>query len=210
MDFYISSKSLKRIKEAGIEDNFKIIVFDSIIHCSTFVSAFISPKITKILKTDPTVNKFTMKFDSKSEFYSSIDELKKMIKNTDFITRFTNFLQGEPFHFDTNTDSDNQVESISKLNAETAKLLIEFGKILDNEDMIEEGIKELLFRQDGKEMTMDKAINTIKINQKYRVNGDIGKIPYDFFSSHFYLLYNRKAREENKTYHRRVEKNEQR
>ena len=32
------------------------------------------------------------------------------------------------------------------------------------------------------------------------MNGDVGKIPYDFFSSHFYLLYNQKAKEENKTY----------
>lgn len=97
----------------------------------------------------------------------------------------------DAFHFDSNTDKETgeELSSIKSNNAITAKLLIEFGKVFENDEMIEEGIKELLFRQDEKEMTIEKAINTIKMNQKYKIKGEVGKIPYEFYSSHFYLIY---------------------
>lgn len=198
MDFYSSSKSLRQVKEAGIIDNFKIIIFDESISCTNFVAAFISPRISKLIRTEPTKKKFRMKFESESEFYSSIDELKGMIKRVNFISQLNNFLQGLPFHFDSNTDKETgeELSSIKSNNAITAKLLIEFGKVFENDEMIEEGIKELLFRQDEKEMTIEKAINTIKMNQKYKIKGEVGKIPYEFYSSHFYLIYNQKAVEE--------------
>lgn len=96
MDFYLSSKSLRNIKESGIDNTFEIIIFDDTIYCSKFTASFLSPIISKQIRNDITVNQYFLEFSESSIFYSSHDELKNMIKRTNFINNLSIFLEGEP------------------------------------------------------------------------------------------------------------------
>ena len=61
MEFYLSSKSLKQVKESGVEEDFKLRIFDNTINCSTFVALFISKKISQNYRNDPTIREWIVK-----------------------------------------------------------------------------------------------------------------------------------------------------
>lgn len=155
MDFYITSKSLRLVKEARIEDDFKLIIFDDVISCSKFTAAFLSPKISKFINSNASVDEYYIRFPSKTDFYSTTEELKNMIKQTNFIKQIQDFLEGQPIHINNVITSEIKMKSGTIINNDnsndsvTTKLLIIFGQTLENNEMI------------------DGALNFLGINEKY-------------------------------------------
>lgn len=184
MDFFQSSKSLKQITEAGVENDFSFRVFDETIQCNIIVAIYISKKVSKLYLNDRTIREYFVNFPSKSIFYSTIDELKQKIQRTNFIKEIQNFVSGDSLHFDVSNTKDKQ-------DIEKAQILIEFGKIIENEEMIENGFR-VIMNDDKSEMTLEESINRIQIYHYFGVESNENNLSkeYDFISSNFYSIMN--------------------
>ena len=190
MDFFLTSKSLKQIKESGISDDFEIKILDKTIECSTFVAIFISKRISKEYRIDPTINQFTIQFPTQSIFYSNHDELKNILERTNFIEKFNQFLNGEPIHID---KPQNKEES------DICKILFEIGKQLDNDEMIETSIENLGYKETINEANAQKCV---KILQHLRQIGysNLSENIIDIISSNFYTLFNNENEDNESTF----------
>lgn len=193
MEFYLTSKSLKRIKDSGIDNDFKIKIFEDSIKCSTFVALYLSSEISKQYRNDPTTNEFIIQFPESSAFYSSHEELKSMIQRTSFINKFDQFLCGEPIlisdekttNSEPNTSTQSQKGSTDE--RDTAKLIFEIGQILGNKEMIEIGLKILVQPGIKKEQT---AADSIEMLLKFHELGieDIPGNLFDLIASNLYKI----------------------
>lgn len=196
MDFYATSKSLKQIKEAGFEDDFELVIFDDIIRCSKFIASFISPTISKIIRNDPTAKRYYILFPDKSSLYSTTNELKQMIQDSNFIHHLENFFEGQSIHIDKMTTSKIMFKSGSIINndnskdTDISKLLIIFGKILNNEEMINGGLKFLGIEEDNIEVTSNNVFDLIEFS---RIRDDNSKSQqlFEFLASNFFKLFNK-------------------
>lgn len=182
MNFYLSSKALRQFKEAGLKNDFEIKIFDDTIYCSTFVAIFISGRISKNHRIDPTMRRFTINFPDKSLFYSNIKELKSMIQQTDFIKQFRNLLEGRSIYFDSDENDQEDTDDIDK-----AKLFIEIGQILENKEMIDKGLEVMEIDFTKSDISIEEAIEMIKINHKIFCP-KINKRSYEIISSNFYSI----------------------
>lgn len=197
MEFYLSSKSLKQVKESGVEEDFKLRIFDNTINCSTFVALFISKQISQNYRNDPTIREFNFSFPTTSTFYNNRSELKNMIEHANFITKFNNFLTGSSIQIEEEKEGEIKDNDKSK-NLETAKLIIEFGKVLKNEEMIEKGLNFLYLNDLSDEKS---AINSIKVLQTLK-DFDYPQNPeqiYDTISKNFCTLFKTKSDNEEKS-----------
>ncbi|KAK8897570.1 hypothetical protein M9Y10_015528 [Tritrichomonas musculus] len=176
MDFLLSSRSLKRIKESGLENDLDIILFDDTIHCSKFSASFLSSTISKILRSDNTINEIKLDFPPKSIYYSNHDELKTKISQTDFITCIKNLLEGEAIH----------IEENNKINK--AQLFIEFGILLDNEEFIEEGLKLQNLTEETTKINKENVIEIIKLTGQLKRYQQFSQQIYTTVSQNFYRL----------------------
>lgn len=181
MDFFLTSKSLKEVKESGIESDFEIIIFDDKISFSKFVASFLSPKISKIIRSDLTFSQILLDFPNKSIFYTNQDELKNMISHVNFILCLKKFLEGEPIHINCESDSSKNI---------TAKLLIEFGMIFDNSEFIEYGRKILKLSEDTTKLSSTNIFDIIKLNHQLNHCQNSQKT-IQFLASNFYSLFER-------------------
>lgn len=158
MDFYLSSKSLKQIKESGIDEDFEIEIFCESIRCPKFIGMFFSPKISRVLRNDPTIDKFKVEFKERPIIYKSVEEIRNKIEETNFVQKIRNLLEGEPIRVcNLNTMKRDDIE-------DTTKLLIELGIALDNEDLFINLFKNFS-KLDEKEMTKDNIIFNIKMSR---------------------------------------------
>lgn len=180
MDFYLTSKSLKQIKESGIENDFEIRIFDETIYCSKFVASFISQKISRIMRNDPTISNITLDFSKNPVLYSSIEDLKKDMKEDDFFTKFQKFVEGEPIHIEkSNTQMNNTIST-------TAKLLFEIGQILENDEMIDSSFSQL-YENKTNEIDEKNFLDKLKI---YRhCNSKMSDKVIEFISTHFCEIF---------------------
>ena len=189
MDFYLSSKYLKQIRNSGIDDDFEIIIFDETIKCSTFSAIFISKQIMKSYLNDRTIRRFSVDFPSKSIYYENINDLMQKLQQTGFISEFKNLIFGEPIHFDTNQSNTNNSnpETITK-----AQLLIEFGKVIENDEMIEKGLN-IIGLNTKSDITISEVIEQLKIQRLlgYYANSDQ---QYDFIATNFYTIFEDKEK----------------
>lgn len=203
MYFNLSSKSLKQVKEAGFENDFYFKILNEKIPCTKFVASFFSSKISKEIRNDPTVDYFNVKFPSKSEFYSSIEELKQKIERANFINKFKDLIEGQPILIESKEILEqDQDKAIFTSNTETAQLIIIFGNSLGNDEMISEGL-ELLGLTINSDDSIDTCKKMIEIN---RVFGKYDKKWYDHIASQFYSIF--QEDEEMKEYLKKMSKNE--
>ncbi|KAK8876435.1 hypothetical protein M9Y10_006644 [Tritrichomonas musculus] len=158
MDFYLSSKSLKQIKESGMDEDFEIEIFCESIRCTKFIAMFFSPKISRVLRNDPTMDKFKVEFKEIPIIYRSVEEIRNKIEETNFVQKIRNLLEGEPIRVcNPSTMKRDEIE-------DTTKLLIELGIALDNEDIFFNLFKNFS-KLDEKEMTKDNIIFNIKMSR---------------------------------------------
>lgn len=197
MDFYLSSKLLKQIKEAGFEDDFELIIFDDIINCSKFSASFLSSKISNYIRNDQTINQFYVRFPDKSYLYSTIDELKLMIRNSNFINLLKYFLEGHPIHIDKTVKSENASKPNSLINKNEskdsviAKLLIIFGRVLDNEEMINAGLDFFGGYDENTKITPENIFDLITYRQIKENNLKDNRL-IEYIASNFYLLFKKR------------------
>lgn len=202
MEFYLSSKSLKQVKESGIEEDFKLRIFDNTINCSTFVALFISKQISQNYRNDPTLLEFNFSFPTASAFYADHSELKNMIERTNFITKFKNFLAGSSIQIEQEKEKEGEGEAkdnYKRENAETAKLITIFGNVLKNDEMVENGLNFLYLNDFLNEKRVTDSIKLLQILKDF----DYPKNPepiYDTISKNFWKLFKTKSDEEEKSY----------
>ena len=180
MKFCLTSKSLKNIKEAGFDDDFEIIILDEKIICSKFLACFLSPKISRALRSDFTLDHYYFDIPSESVYYKNHDELKKKLSRTNFITKLNNILEGETIEI--NDDEKEQKEEI-------IELFYEFGNFFDNEEMIEEIIEEEKNKMNNTEINQ-KNIQEILEKSRRHKKASIKKKALEFIASHFYSILN--------------------
>ena len=171
MEIILTSRSLKQIKESGLEEDFELEILDEKIYTNLFVALFISRTILKEYLTDRTIRRFKVEFPHRSIFYSTPEKLRNMISRSHFYEQFKLFLEGTPIHIPTKSESktesnlnqnqnpkpksnpnmkNNEHEhehntSISKYEnkfSDIEKILIELSKILDNDEMIDTIIEQ--------------------------------------------------------------------
>ena len=146
MDFYLSSKSLQNIVESKIDEDFTIDIFDESVKCSKFVALFLSKEIAKLYLSDPTIDRFEVKFGSESFFYSNEEELKRMIEESNFLSEFKQLLGGsciqvgcgkEASSRDGENCGDGERAAGPCARETRAKVLFELGRAISNDEMIE-------------------------------------------------------------------------
>ena len=180
MKFYLSSKSLKNINDAGFDHDFEIKILDEKITCSKFAACFLSPKISQSLRADFTLDHYYFDIPAESVYYKSQEELKKKLSRTNFIMKLKSILAGESIEI-------NEEEKEAK--DEMSELFFEIGNIFDNEDMIEEGIEEKRTKLLNEKMNQMNVKEILQISRKLK-NSSIKKKALDFIAINFYLIIN--------------------
>lgn len=181
MDFYLTSKSLKHIKESGFEDDFEIKIFDKTIHCSRFAASFLSRKISRILRSDPTLTKFTIDIPKNLILYSSVSELQNDIKETDFLTKLQKLVEGEPILI------EKQNEKANNIIGKNTRLLFEIGNLLENDEMIDSSFSKL-FESNSKEISETNFLEKLKV-YRHLGNNKMGSKVIEFIAAHFYEIF---------------------